>query len=75
MNVAKIHDGLHIKTFWEKKINRGSQHAESEEKRKNTSALKKLRDEWTIRLDNRTKHLKKLDDNVRKVQVESADQT
>ncbi|KAM8887169.1 protein FAM240B [Spinachia spinachia] len=74
MNLAKIHEGLHLKTFWEKRIHSESQHAESEEQRRNRSALKKLRGEWVVRLDNRTKHLKKLD-STRKVRAESADQT
>ncbi|XP_029296066.1 protein FAM240B [Cottoperca gobio] len=74
MNLAKIHEGLHIKTFWEKKINTECQHAESEDQRKNKSALKKLREEWLVRLENRTKHLKSLNDNyVRKVKVEQSD--
>ncbi|XP_074495723.1 protein FAM240B [Sebastes fasciatus] len=76
MNLAKIHDGENIKTFWEKRINGDCQHAEIEEKRKNKSALQKLRDEWLVRLEIRTKHLKKLTDNVKKAKVEqSADQT
>ncbi|XP_070411701.1 protein FAM240B isoform X1 [Nothobranchius furzeri] len=77
MNLALIHDRLHIKTFWEKRINADNQHAESEEKRMNQSALHKLREEWLVRLENRTKHLKNLNDNlIRKVKMEkSADQT
>ncbi|KAL3062337.1 hypothetical protein OYC64_002194 [Pagothenia borchgrevinki] len=77
MNVAKIHDRMHIKTFWEKKINTECQYAETEEQRKNKSSLDKLRGEWLVRLENRTKHLKKLNDNyIKKVKVEkSADQT
>ncbi|KAI4819994.1 hypothetical protein KUCAC02_027992, partial [Chaenocephalus aceratus] len=39
MNVAKIHDRMHIKTFWEKKINTECQYAETEEQRKNKSSL------------------------------------
>ncbi|KAF1388992.1 hypothetical protein PFLUV_G00068800 [Perca fluviatilis] len=76
MNLALVHDRLHIKTFWEKKINTECQHVESEEQRKNKSALEKLRAEWLVRLENRTKHLKNLDKYARKVKVEkSADQT
>ncbi|XP_044053490.1 protein FAM240B [Siniperca chuatsi] len=77
MNLALIHDRLHIKSFWEKRINNQCQHAESEEQRVNKSALNKLREEWLVRLENRTKHLKSLNDNyVRKVKMEkSADQT
>ncbi|XP_038130273.1 uncharacterized protein LOC119776106 [Cyprinodon tularosa] len=41
MNVALIHDRLHIKSFWENRISSDIQHAESEEQRMNKSALKK----------------------------------
>ncbi|XP_018519790.1 protein FAM240B [Lates calcarifer] len=77
MNLALIHDRLHIKSFWEKRINADCQYAENEEQRMNKSALKKLRGEWLVRLENRTKHLKNLNDNyVRKVNMdEAADQT
>ncbi|XP_043968168.1 protein FAM240B [Gambusia affinis] len=77
MNLALIHDRLYIKSFWENRISADSQHAESEETRMNKSALKKLREEWFVRLENRNKHLKKLNDGfVRKAKTEkSADQT
>uniref|UniRef100_A0A3Q3DZ51 Family with sequence similarity 240 member A n=1 Tax=Labrus bergylta TaxID=56723 RepID=A0A3Q3DZ51_9LABR len=57
MNLALIHDRNHIKTFWEKRIDSECQHVESEGQRRNKSALK-LRGEWLVRLENRTKHLK-----------------
>lgn len=41
MNVALIHDRLHIKTFWEKRITNQCRHAETEEQRVEKSALKK----------------------------------
>ncbi|XP_019109806.1 protein FAM240B [Larimichthys crocea] len=77
MNLALIHDRLHIKTFWEKRIDSQCQHAESEEQRMERSALNKLREEWLVRLENRTKHLKSLNDNyTRKMKMErSANQT
>uniref|UniRef100_A0A3Q3IWC8 Uncharacterized protein n=1 Tax=Monopterus albus TaxID=43700 RepID=A0A3Q3IWC8_MONAL len=59
MNVLLIHDRLHIKTLWEEKITAQCQHAEREEDRMNRSSLK-LRAEWLVRLENRTRHLKKL---------------
>uniref|UniRef100_A0A3P8VKY7 Uncharacterized protein n=1 Tax=Cynoglossus semilaevis TaxID=244447 RepID=A0A3P8VKY7_CYNSE len=59
MNLALIHDRLHIKTFWEKRINAEGQYAETEEQRRNKSALQ-LRGEWLVRLENRNKHLKNL---------------
>ncbi|KAM4577982.1 protein FAM240B [Fundulus diaphanus] len=77
MNLALIHDRLHIKSFWENRISAENQHVESEEQRRTKSALKKLRGEWVVRLENRNKNLKKLNDNfVRKAKAEkSADQT
>ncbi|KAG7219757.1 hypothetical protein INR49_018850 [Caranx melampygus] len=77
MNLALIHDRLHIKTFWENRINTQCLNAENEEQRMNKSALSKLRGEWLIRLENRTKHLKNLNDNyLRKMKVEkTGDQT
>ncbi|XP_047237393.1 protein FAM240B [Girardinichthys multiradiatus] len=77
MNLALIHDRQHINSFWENRINADNQHAETEEQRMNKSALRKLRGEWIVRLENRNKHLKKLNDSfVRKVKMEkSADQT
>ncbi|XP_037536763.1 protein FAM240C [Nematolebias whitei] len=77
MNLALIHDRPHVKTFWEGRIDADNRHAESEEKRVNRSALTKLRQEWLVRLENRNKHLKNLNENlVRKLKMEqSADQT
>ncbi|XP_069378982.1 protein FAM240C [Paralichthys olivaceus] len=76
MNLALIHDRLHIKTFWEKKINSECQFAENEEQRMNKSALNKLRGEWLVRLENRNKNLKLLNDSyVKKVKTEETEQT
>ncbi|KAM3867610.1 protein FAM240C [Diretmus argenteus] len=76
MNVALIHDKLFIKTFWEKKIGNHDQQLEGEEQRANRSALTKLRAEWLVRLENRTKHLKNFNNFISKDDVaQSADQT
>ncbi|XP_068460419.1 protein FAM240B [Clinocottus analis] len=75
MSSAKIHDRLHISSFWEQKISSEVQHADSEEQRKRKSALEKLRGEWSVRLDNRSKHLNKLNDSRSNVTGESADLT
>ncbi|KAM7017688.1 protein FAM240B [Tautogolabrus adspersus] len=77
MNLALIHDRMHIKTFWEKRIDSECQHVESEDQRRNKSALKKLRGEWLVRLENRTKHLKNLNESyVKKAKTEKpAEQT
>nr|XP_046242504.1 protein FAM240B [Scatophagus argus]XP_046242505.1 protein FAM240B [Scatophagus argus] len=73
MNLALIHDRLHIKTFWEKKISWQSEQAESEEQRMKRSALRKLRAEWLVRLENRTKHLKNFSDSyMRKTKTEKS---
>ncbi|KAI4882813.1 hypothetical protein NFI96_025045 [Prochilodus magdalenae] len=62
MNAALIHDKLFIKTFWEQKISNHTQLTENEEHRMKNSALSKLRDEWLVRLESRTKHLKNFSD-------------
>ncbi|XP_058245475.1 protein FAM240C [Hemibagrus wyckioides] len=62
MNAALIHDKLFIKGLWEKRITNHSQMTENEELRMKNSALSKLRDEWLIRLENRTKHIKNFND-------------
>ncbi|XP_034548576.1 protein FAM240B [Notolabrus celidotus] len=72
MNLALIHDRLHIKTFWEKRIDSEGQYVDKEEQRKTRSALNKLRDEWVVRLENRTKHLKLNDNYIKKVKTEKA---
>ncbi|XP_024274169.1 protein FAM240B [Oncorhynchus tshawytscha] len=64
MNVALIHDKLFIKDLWEQKIAKHDQRTETEDMRKKNSSLTKLRDEWHRRLENRTKHLKKLNDEL-----------
>ncbi|XP_068166240.1 protein FAM240B [Antennarius striatus] len=76
MNAALIHDRLHIKSFWEKRISNHSQHDDTEEQRMEKSALQKLRGEWIVRLEERNKHLKSLNDTfVKKSKTdESADQ-
>ncbi|XP_068594554.1 protein FAM240C [Brachionichthys hirsutus] len=62
MNAALIHDRLHIKSFWEKRINNQCRHKETEEQRMKRSALQKLRGGWLVRLEERNKHLKNLND-------------
>ncbi|XP_036382741.1 protein FAM240C [Megalops cyprinoides] len=76
MNVALIHDKYSIKNFWEQKIENHYLMTENEETRMKSSALAKLRGEWTNRLESRTKHLKKVnEENLRKARpVQTADQ-
>ncbi|KAG2466948.1 F240A protein, partial [Polypterus senegalus] len=52
-----IHDKQAIKSFWERKIESHTQLAKKEEVRVKKSALKKLRNEWVERLENRTRQL------------------
>ncbi|RVE67805.1 hypothetical protein OJAV_G00085500 [Oryzias javanicus] len=63
MNLALVHDRQHIKSFWESKINSECRDVEKEQQRMNKSALRKLRQEWLVRLESRTKHLKNLNEN------------
>ncbi|KAF7655496.1 hypothetical protein LDENG_00055250 [Lucifuga dentata] len=63
MNLALIHDKLFIKTFWEKRIDSHCQQELSEEQRISRSALQRLREEWSERLETRNKHLKSFNDN------------
>ncbi|XP_028314367.1 protein FAM240B [Gouania willdenowi] len=58
MNVAKIHDRLYIKTFWEKRIESQSEQKVNEDQRRSRSALSRLRSEWLVRLENRNSHMK-----------------
>ncbi|CAI5786982.1 Hypothetical predicted protein [Podarcis lilfordi] len=47
-----------LKDFWEKTIEKQTQHFEAEKDRKQRSALARLRSEWTERLEKRLKMLK-----------------
>lgn len=49
MNAALIHDRLHIKTFWEKRITNQCEQSESEEQRLQRSALTKYQTTLTHR--------------------------
>ncbi|KAJ8380945.1 hypothetical protein SKAU_G00017230 [Synaphobranchus kaupii] len=74
MNVALIHDKYAIKNFWERKIENHCQATEHETSRMNNSSLSKLRGEWIKKLESRTKHLKKLqEENMRKARLNMED--
>nr|XP_057927307.1 uncharacterized protein LOC131128453 [Doryrhamphus excisus] len=64
MSLALIHDRQNIRSFWENRIHVHHQHAASEERRMNASALHKLRGEWLTCLEKRNKHLKSLKDGL-----------
>ncbi|CAL8247973.1 unnamed protein product [Merluccius merluccius] len=72
MNAALIHDKEHIKNFWEKKIAADENHSGTEQMRKSKSALEKLRGEWLVRLENRNKHLKSLNEEYNRKAKTSA---
>ncbi|XP_061529238.1 protein FAM240C [Phycodurus eques] len=63
MSVALIVDRQLIQNFWEKRIDRHERNAACEERRRNGSALHRLREEWLVRLETRNNHLKSLMDN------------
>ncbi|TRY96778.1 hypothetical protein DNTS_014499 [Danionella cerebrum] len=63
MSSALIHDKLFIKSFWEQKIHNHHHMRETEDKRMRSSKLNKLRGEWLVRLETRTKHLKNFGEN------------
>ncbi|XP_072848450.1 protein FAM240B [Pogona vitticeps] len=51
-----------LKSFWEKTIEKQTQHLEAEKHRKQRSALDKLRNEWRERLEKRLKMLQEQDE-------------
>ncbi|XP_039401935.1 protein FAM240C-like [Mauremys reevesii] len=54
-----VHDAKGLKNFWEKIIEKHTQQQQGEDSRLSRSALKKLRREWTQRLEGRIKMLQK----------------
>nr|XP_056705092.1 protein FAM240B-like [Euleptes europaea] len=52
-----------LKSFWEKTIEKQTQHLEVERERKQRSALTRLRNEWTERLEKRLKMIKAHNEN------------
>ncbi|XP_054843156.1 protein FAM240B-like isoform X1 [Eublepharis macularius] len=52
-----------LKNFWEKTIEKQTQHLEVERERKQKSALTKLRNEWMERLEKRLKMIKANDES------------
>ncbi|NXL10762.1 F240B protein, partial [Mesembrinibis cayennensis] len=51
------HDAEELKNFWEKVIQEQTKQREGEESRLRKSALKKLRQEWTVRLEGRARQV------------------
>ncbi|NXK45390.1 F240B protein, partial [Chauna torquata] len=69
------HDTEELKNFWEKVIQEQTRQREGEESRLSKSALNKLRHEWTLRLEGRTKqvqeHMKKQKERMTLLSVEA----
>ncbi|NWH43695.1 F240A protein, partial [Fregata magnificens] len=51
------HDAEGLKNFWEKVIQEQTKEREGEESRLSKSALNKLRQEWTLRLEGRARRI------------------
>ncbi|NXQ96409.1 F240B protein, partial [Sagittarius serpentarius] len=51
------HDAEELKNFWEKVIQEQTKQREGEESRLSKSALNKLRQEWTLRLEGRARQI------------------
>ncbi|XP_030825198.1 protein FAM240B-like [Camarhynchus parvulus] len=51
------HDSEELKNFWEKVIQEQTKQQEAEESRLSKSALNKLRQEWTLRLEGRIRQV------------------
>ncbi|NWX31485.1 F240B protein, partial [Notiomystis cincta] len=51
------HDAEELKNFWEKVIQEQIKQQEAEESRLSKSALNKLRQEWTLRLEGRARQV------------------
>ncbi|XP_053555936.1 protein FAM240B-like [Bombina bombina] len=60
------HDADGLKNFWERKIEKQTVDHQHENARKSKSALSKLREEWTQRLDCRLKMLHSFQEEQRR---------
>ncbi|OCT97951.1 hypothetical protein XELAEV_18010179mg [Xenopus laevis] len=60
------HDADGLKNFWEKKIDKQTTEYKCEHERKNKSALSKLREEWSQRLESRINMLQSLNEDQKK---------
>ncbi|OCU01186.1 hypothetical protein XELAEV_18006972mg [Xenopus laevis] len=60
------HDADGLKYFWEKKIEKQTTDYKCEHERKNKSALSKLREEWTQRLESRIRLLQSFHEDQKK---------
>ncbi|KAG7498185.1 hypothetical protein JOB18_000725 [Solea senegalensis] len=70
MNAARIHDKQKLKSFWEKRIVQHTEHMDDDEKLRGRSALSRLREQWTIRLDQRNRHQQSFfEERIRRAEI------
>ncbi|NWI72204.1 F240B protein, partial [Peucedramus taeniatus] len=69
------HDAEELKNFWEKVIQEQTKQQEAEESRLSKSALNKLRQEWTLRLEGRVRqvqaHMKTREEQMTPLSIEA----
>ncbi|XP_068032158.1 protein FAM240B-like isoform X3 [Anomalospiza imberbis] len=69
------HDAEELKKFWEKVIQEQTKQQEAEEFRLSKSALNKLRQEWTLRLEGRVRqvqaHMKTREEQMTPLSIEA----
>ncbi|NXS11364.1 F240B protein, partial [Neodrepanis coruscans] len=69
------HDAEGLKNFWEKIIQEQTKQQEAEESRLSKSALNKLRQEWTLRLERRARqvhtHMRTQDERMTPLSIEA----
>ncbi|NXW74996.1 hypothetical protein DUI87_03672 [Hirundo rustica rustica] len=69
------HDAEELKNFWEKVIREQTKQQEAEESRLSKSALNKLRQEWTQRLEGRVRqvqaHMKIREEQMTPLSIEA----
>ncbi|KAM7393327.1 hypothetical protein PAMA_008131 [Pampus argenteus] len=69
MNAARIHDKHKLKSFWEQKIVQHGEQMDEEDSRMRSSALARLREQWSVRLDQRNQHQRSFfEERVRRAQ-------
>ncbi|XP_029939969.1 protein FAM240C-like [Salarias fasciatus] len=69
MNAARIHDKHKLRSFWEQKIEEHGEQEVEEERRRRSSALTRLREQWVVQLDHRNQHQQSFfEERMRRVQ-------
>ncbi|KAM6034725.1 protein FAM240B-like [Chlamydotis macqueenii] len=65
------HDAEELKNFWEKVIQEQTKQRKGEESRLSKSALNKLRQEWTLRLEGRARQVQAQKEETRLLSIEA----